>query len=233
MHLRVWASVSPAKEEVVYRRCTRGRQRAMLLLAWRWRTHRLRQASRFPLWPRAIQLQFFARRRQVEPTQLFGFGDQELQFFQGAGPVLAQQSGQRSVCEQLAACLARRAIVRFIGGITDALDFGAAARAGKFVAAVNGHAFAKRGDFFGEIASGLGTEMLGPARKAGADGFVEAMDFRDREFLSERKRREFGLPEDFVGVGIANSTEKARVGQGALERVVGREKRGGKLFRSG
>src|SRR5690242_3599946 len=113
MHLRVWASDSPAKEEVVYRRCTRGRQRAMLL----------------------------------EPTQLFGFGDQKLKFFQGPGPVLAQQTGKCSVCEQLAACLACGAIVRFIGGITDALDFSSATRTGKFVAAVNGHAFAKRGDF--------------------------------------------------------------------------------------
>ena len=75
----------------------------------------------------------------------------------------------------------------------NALDFGTAARAGKFVAAVDGHAFAEGGDFFGEFASGFGAEMIGPVREVGADSFIEALDFRDRELLSERERRKLGF----------------------------------------
>jgi len=128
--------------------------------------------------------------------------------------------------------LAGGTVVGFVAGVADALDFSTAARAGLFEAAVDGHAFAKGGDFFGEFAGGFGAEAVGPAGEAGADGFVEALDFGDGEFLSERERRKLGFPENFVGIGIADAAEEARVGEGALECMVGGEKSGCELLGS-
>ncbi len=165
--------------------------------------------------------------------RLFRPGDEEFEFVEGAGPVFAEEAGEGAVGEEFAAGLAGGAVVGFVAGVADALDFGAAARAGLFVAAVDGHAFAEGGDFFGEFAGGLGAEAIGPLREAGADGFVEALDFGDGEFLGQRERREFGFPENFVGVGVADAAEEARIGEGALESVVGGEKSGGELLGSG
>ena len=124
------------------------------------------------------------------------------------------------------------AIVGFVVGVADALNFGGAPRAGLFVAAVNGHAFAEGGDFFREFVGGFSAQPIGPLREAGTDGFEEALDFGHAEFLGERERRKFGFPENFVGVGVADAAEEARVGEGALERMVGGEKPGGELFGS-
>jgi hypothetical protein len=95
---------------------------------------------------------------------------------------------------------------------------------------VHSHAFAEGGDPFGEFPGGFGAQVIGPAGEARADGLVEALDFGDRELLREGERRELSFPEDFVGVSVADAAEKARVGQGAFESVVGGEKCGGELF---
>src|SRR2546429_3624336 len=55
-------------------------------------------------------------------------------------------------------------LIGFIGGVTDALDLRSATRARLFVATVNGHAFAKGGDVFGESSSCFPAEALGPTR---------------------------------------------------------------------
>ena len=142
----------------------------------------------------------------------FGFGNKEFEFIEGARPVFAKEAGEGAVGEEFACGLARGAIVGFVAGVADALDFGAAARAGLFVAAVYGHSLAEGGDFFGELAGGLRSQAISPAREAGADGFEEAHDFRERELLGERERGEFGFPKDFVGVGVADAAEDVGVG---------------------
>src|SRR5580765_2466766 len=164
---------------------------------------------------------------------LFRFGGEEFEFVEGAGPVFAEEAGEGAIGEEFAVGLARGAVVGFVGGVADALDFGVAARAGKFVAAVDSHAFAEGGNFFGKLAGGFGAEAVRPAGEAEADGFIEALDFRDREFLRERERRKLGFEENFVGISVADAAEQARVREGALESVVGGEKRGGKLLGSG
>jgi hypothetical protein len=164
---------------------------------------------------------------------LLAFGSEEFEFVEGTGPVFVEETGEHAVGEELAAGLAHRAVIRFVGGVTDALDFCGAARAGLFVAAMNGHAFAEGGDFFGEFAGGFGAEAISPVRETRADGFEEALDFRDGKFLRERERREFGFPENFIGVGVADTAEEARIGEGALESVIGGEEDGGELLGSG
>src|SRR6266567_1273409 len=77
------------------------------------------------------------------------------------------------------------AIVGFVGGVTNALDFGVAAGTRLFVATVNGHAFAKGGHIFWEFIARFRAEALGPASERGTGGFKEALDFRHGELLSE------------------------------------------------
>ena len=163
-------------------------------------------------------------------TGSFGCGDEEFEFVEGAGPVFAEEAGEGAVGEEFAGGLAGRAIVGFVAGVADALDFAAAARARLFIAAVDSHAFAEGGDIFRELAGGFGAETVGPVDEAGADGFVEALDFEDGEFLREGERRKLGFPENFVGVGVADAAEEARVGEGAFESVVGGEECGGELL---
>src|SRR6266849_5039138 len=160
-------------------------------------------------------------------------GEEEIEFVEGAGPVFAEEAGEGAVGKELSAGLARRAIVGFVGSVANALDRGVAARAGLFVAAVNGHAFAEGGDLLGEFAGGFGAEAIGPLGKRGADGFEEALDFRDGELLRERERRKPRLEQNLIRVGIADAAEQTRIGEGTLESVVGGEKRGGKASQIG
>jgi hypothetical protein len=184
-----------------------------------------------------MRLTIWQRKRitnlKIGHYMLFRFGGEEFEFVEGARPVLAEDAGKGAIGEEFAVGLASGAVVGFVGGVTDALDFGVAARTGKFVAAVDGHAVAEGGNFFGEFAGGFGAEASGPACEAGADGFVQALDFGNGELLRERERRKLGFEENFVGISVAYAAEEARVGEGALESVVGGEKRGGKLLGSG
>lgn len=166
-------------------------------------------------------------------TGLFGCGGEQFELVEGAGPVFAEEAGEGAVGEDSPTGLASRTVVGFVAGVTDALDFAAATRARFFITAVDGHVFTERGNFFGEFSSGFGAKVIGPVRERGTDGFVEALDFGNGELLGERERRELSFPEDFVGIGVADATEEARVGEGALESVVGGEKDGGELLEIG
>lgn len=167
-------------------------------------------------------------------SRLFRFGgDEEIELVERAGPIFAEEAREGAIGEEFAAGLAGSAVIGLVGSVANALDFSAATRAGKLVAAVNSHAVSESGDFFGEFAGGFGAEEICPAREAGADGFEESLDFGDGEFLREGDRREPGFPKDFVGVSVADAAEEARVGEGALERVVGGEKDGRELLESG
>jgi len=173
------------------------------------------------------------RSQGMDSAELPGFRDKKVEFVERAWPVFAKEAGEGAVGEEFAGGLAGGAIVRFVAGVADALDFGPAARAGLFVAAVDGHALAEGGDFFGEFAGGLRAQAIGPVGEVGADGFEEAHDFGGAEFLGKRERRELGFPDDFVGVGVADTAEKVRVGERPLESVVGGEKCRGELLRCG
>lgn len=130
--------------------------------------------------------------REATPLrELRALGGKEFEFIQSTRPIFAEETGKRAVCQQLASGLASGTVIRFVGGIPDTLDFGAAARTGLFVAAVDGHAFAKCGDVFGEFAGGLGAQALDPKGERCANGGEEALDFRNREFLGERERGKF------------------------------------------
>ncbi len=93
-------------------------------------------------------------------------------------------------------------------------------RAGLFVTAVDGHAFAEGGDVFGEFSGGFGPQALSPAGERGTRDRKESLDFRRGEFLGEGKRREFHLKQNFIGIGIADAAEEPRISKGALECVV-------------
>src|SRR5713101_6719767 len=161
------------------------------------------------------------------------FCGEEFEFFEGAGPVFAEKAREGAVSEELSAGLAGGAIVGFVGGVTNALDFGVAARTRLLVAAVNGHAFAKGGDVFGEFIARLRAEAVEPASERGTRGFEEARDFRNGELVGQREGRKPGFEQNFIGISIADAAEQARVGEGALQSVVRGEKNGGKARRIG
>src|SRR6266851_6665793 len=158
---------------------------------------------------------------------------EEFEFFEGAGPIFAEKAGEGAVGEELSAGLAGGAIVGFVGGVTDALDFGAATRTRLFVTAVNGHAFAKGGHVFGEFIARFGAEAVEPVSERGTGGFEEALDLRHGELLGEGEGRKPGFEQNFVGIGIADTAEEASVGERALESVVRGEKNRGKARRIG
>ena len=161
---------------------------------------------------------------------LFG---EEFEFGEGAGPVGAEEAGEAAVGEEFAAGLASRAVIRFVVGVADALDGMAAARAGLLVTAVDGHAFAEGGDVFREVAGGFGAEAIGPSSETVTDGFIEANDFGVGEFLGKSEWAKLSLPEDLVGIGVADAGEEARVGESAFEGVIVGRKAGGKLLEAG
>src|SRR5436190_21667629 len=80
-------------------------------------------------------------------------------------PVVLQQSRQAAVGEQLAAGLARRAIVRFVGRVLDSLDRRAAHGTRLSIAAVGGHAFAKRRHLLGKFSARLRDQLVTPLGK--------------------------------------------------------------------
>src|SRR5208282_4585728 len=99
---------------------------------------------------------------RIEWNESLGLGGEELEFVEGARPVFAEEAGEGAVGEEFTGGLAGGAVVGFVAGVADALDFGSAARARLFVAAMDGHAFAESGDFFWEFAGGFGAKMIGP-----------------------------------------------------------------------
>ena len=68
--------------------------------------------------------------RDCGSEHLFRFRDEQVEFVKGARPVFAEEAGEGAIGEKLAVGLAGGAVVGFVAGVADALDFGAAAGAG-------------------------------------------------------------------------------------------------------
>src|SRR6266545_3475913 len=143
-----------------------------------------------------------------------------LQFFQALRPVAFEELREGTVGEELAAGLADGAVIRFILGVDDPLDRRAAVRAGLAVAAVHRHSLAEGGDLLRERLAGLHDEVRTPLLERFARRMVELLDLSFRHLLREPGRGETCAVEDFVGVGVANAGEEARIGQSSLDGVV-------------
>ncbi len=48
----------------------------------------------------------------------------------------------------------------------------------------------------------------------------QSFPFVGRELVGERDRRELRRVQDLVGIGVADAAEQARIGQGALQRMI-------------
>lgn len=100
------------------------------------------------------------------PVRVFSYssgGFEVIQFIERAWPVCAKQTGECAIGEEASFGLARGAIVCFVCGVTDALDFGSTSRTGLLVFPVNSHLGSEGGHFFGELAAGLLAENFRPA----------------------------------------------------------------------
>ena len=133
---------------------------------------------------------------------------------------MLQEARERAVGEHPAAGLAARTVVRFVGGVADALDRRAAVRAGLGVAPVHRHAVAKGGDLLGKVLARRGAQAPGPVRQGFAGGREEALDLGGLQLSGHGDRREPRALQDLVGIGIADAAEQLGVAQGALQGVV-------------
>ena len=116
--------------------------------------------------------------------------------------------------------MAAGAVVGFVVGVADALDFFSAPWAGLTIAAVDGHFLSKRGNFFGEGGLRFSAEAIDPESEGAAGGSVKCFPFLRVHFLRESDGGEFCGVQDFVGVGIAYPAEEAWIGEGALEGAI-------------
>src|SRR5271165_47009 len=105
------------------------------------------------------------------------------------------------------------AVVGFVAGIANALDRFAATRARLLAFAVNGHFFAERSHLLRKRTSRFFAQPRNPRAQGASNGLVKPHDLFRFEFLRQLHRRELGLPEDFVRIGIADSTEQVRIGK--------------------
>src|SRR5262249_39531723 len=133
-----------------------------------------------------------------------------------------QQSRQRSIGQYFAFGLAARAVVRFVFGVANALNFGAADGAGLAELAVDGEVGAEGRDVAGagEFSLEFVAETLDPHRKRLARRAIEPRDLLVAQFLRELYGRELGGVENLVRVRIADSIEHVWIGEGALDRVI-------------
>src|SRR6516162_3229681 len=85
-----------------------------------------------------------------------------LQFFYCSRPIVLEQPAQRAVVEDLAACLAFRAVIRLILCINDALHGRTADGARMAEATMHSHAFPKCSYTFGETVARFAAQSFGP-----------------------------------------------------------------------
>ena len=86
--------------------------------------------------------------------------------------------------------------------------------------AVDGHLGTEGSDVFGEFAVGVQTEAGGPVAESRLDGDVEPLQFEGRQLLGELHGGELRVPQDFVGISVADAAEDAGICESALEGVI-------------
>src|SRR5712664_2530672 len=150
-----------------------------------------------------------------------------------ARPARLEQARERAVGEDLAAGLAARAVVGLVVRVDDTLDRRAAHRAGFAKSSVHRHDLAKGGDFLRKIRARLLAQPLGPSGERCPRRIAESLHLGPGKRLNLRERGELRPVQDLVRIGVADSAEQARVGEGALQRVVLSLQPRGKLLKAG
>ena len=106
------------------------------------------------------------------------------QFIQRAGPVGAEEAGEATIGENFAVRLAAGAVVGFVVGVADSLNFLAAPGAGLSVTAVRCHPLSECGDLFGEVGCCICAQTVNPEGEGFASGVEEALPLIAGEFVS-------------------------------------------------
>ena len=143
-----------------------------------------------------------------------------LELLERLRPVILEQPRQPAIGEQLAAGLAGRAVVGFVGRVLNALNRRAAHRTRLAVASVRGHAVAKRRDLLGKFLAGLGDQLVAPLREDADRVRVQAFDLFRRQLAGQQHRRHLRGVQDLVRIGVADAAQQVRIGQRALQRVI-------------
>ena len=145
------------------------------------------------------------------------------EFFDGPGPVLAEQAGQRAVGEQPPAGLAGGAVVGFAsprsgcaGSPVPHLGHGFSCFPCTDIAGLN--AVTLSGNAGRDSSRRMATHLA----SSGARRLEQPSGFPRRERPGQLERRQPRLEQDLVGVRVADPAEQPGIGQGALQRVVRR-----------
>src|SRR5581483_3182645 len=144
-----------------------------------------------------------------------------LELVERARPVLMEQARERAIGEQPSRGLAGRTVVGFVVSVADPLNRRAADRTGRAIATMNRHRGSKGRHVFGESVAGLGAQPRDPFAECVAGRLVEAFDFPLAELAGHRDRRETRAKQNLVRIGIADTTDYVRIGQRALQCMVG------------
>src|SRR5438270_6149332 len=145
---------------------------------------------------------------------------QGFEFFEGAGPVGAQQAREAAIREDFSGGLAAGTVVGFVVGVANALDSFSTSEAGLAVAAMDLHIWAKGGHFFGKGGGRFCAETIDPELNGIAGGGVQSFPFLWLQLVSLGDGRELRSVQNLIGIGVADTAEDARVGQRTLERAI-------------
>src|SRR5678815_2403072 len=107
--------------------------------------------------------------------------------------------------DRLASSLAGGAIVRFVGGIADSLDFGSAARTRLLVFSVHRHPWTECRYLLGKFCAGILMQDSDPLGQLCFRNRKEPLNLFMSELLSQLNRGELRLKKDLVGVGVSNA----------------------------
>ena len=143
-----------------------------------------------------------------------------LELLERLRPIILQQPRQTAIGEQLAAGLAGRTVIGFVGRVLNALNRRAAHRTRLAVAAVRGHALSKRGHLLGKVLAGLGDQLVAPLRQDADRVRVQALDLFRCQLARQQHRRHLRGVKDLVRVGVADAAQQMRIRQRALQGVI-------------
>src|SRR5579864_4091330 len=149
-----------------------------------------------------------------------------LKFFERPRPVRPQKPGQTAIGKDFSAGLASGAVIRFVVRIANPKNFLSAPRTRLSVAAVNRHAFAKRGHLFGKGGFRLRAQPVDPEPQGLARRREQSFRFLRLQLMRERDGRKLGRVQDLIGIRVADAAQQARIGKSSLQRAIFDRERG-------
>src|SRR4051812_37453213 len=121
-----------------------------------------------------------------------------LQFFHSLRPILFEKLRKGAVGKQFASSLAARTVIRFIIGISDALNSGATVRTWLAKPAMHRHSVSKCGHPFRKSVARDSPQLVSPVEQSLLGCTVKPIDLFTRKLLGERHGRKARAVQDLI-----------------------------------